>query len=205
MKSLKGTKTLENLAKAFAGESQARNKYEFFSKIARKEGHIHIAEIFEETALNERAHAKIFYNYIINGLKKGDSAIPVLVDTEYGFGIEDTLHNLKYAGNGENEETEIYPEFARIAKEEGFDQIAANFLSIAEVEKAHRNRYYSLYKSLKNNTLYKSPESKYWKCINCGYIYEGTEAPKLCPACLHPQGYFELLYELDSEISVANE
>lgn len=205
MKSLKGTKTLENLAKAFAGESQARNKYEFFSKIARKEGHIHIAEIFEETALNERAHAKIFYNYIINGLEKGDSAIPVLVDTEYGFGIEDTLHNLKYAGDGENEETEIYPEFARIAKEEGFDQIASNFLSIAEVEKAHRNRYYSLYKSLKNNTLYNSPESKYWKCINCGYIYEGTEAPKLCPACLHPQGYFELLYELDSEISVANE
>lgn len=202
---LTNTKTVENLAKAFAGESQARNKYDFFSGVAKKEGHIHISNIFSETALNEKAHAKVFYKYIVEGLDVGDVAIPVLVDTEYGFGFNTTLNNLKYAGEGEEAETHEYPEFAQVAKEEGFNDIAATFLNISEVEKSHRNRYFSLYRTLKNNQLYSSEETVYWKCINCGYIYEGKTAPKICPACKHPQGFFERLYELDSEIHVANE
>lgn len=202
---LENTKTVENLAKAFAGESQARNRYDFFSNVAKKEGYVHISNIFNETAINEKAHAKVFYKYIIEGLDIGESAIPVLVDTEYGFGYSTTLNNLKYAGEGEEEETIEYPKFAQIAKEEGFHDIAASFLNITEVEKAHRNRYFSLYRQLKNDMIFKADESVYWKCINCGYIFEGTTAPPNCPACKHPQGFFERLYELDSEIHVANE
>lgn len=205
MARLKNTKTVQNLAKAFAGESQARMKYDYFSKVAKDEGHVHISNIFSETALNEKEHAKLFFKYIVEGLDVGDEAIPVKIDTSYGFGFSKTLDNLKYAGDGEEEETKIYPEFARIAKEEGFADISATFLNITEVEKCHRNRYFSLYKSLKDNTLYKSNENKYWKCLNCGYIYEGDEAPILCPACKHPQGFFELLFELASEIHVAKE
>lgn len=203
MKSLKGTKTAENLAKAFAGESQARMRYEYFAKVAKEEKKGHISKIFTETAENEIEHAKIFYKYIINGLEPDEEAVAVHVDSDYPFGFKDTLHNLKYAGDGEDEETELYPAFAKVAEEEGFPEIAASFLNIAEVEKAHRNRYYYLHKELEAGTLYKSDEKEYWKCSNCGYIYYGEEAPKLCPACKHPQGYFERLYKPLDETHVA--
>lgn len=204
MKSLKDTKTIENLAKAFAGECQARLRYEMFAKIAKEEKLGHIYHIFTETAANEIEHAKIFYKYIINSEEPEKVAIPVEITAEYPFAKSDTLANLKYAGDGEDEETEMYPDFANIAEEEGFPEIAASFRNIAEVEKAHRNRYYALHKKLESSTLYKSTEKEYWKCTNCGYIYYGEEAPNLCPACKHPQGYFELLYKPLDETHVAN-
>ena len=138
---LKGSKTEQNLMKAFAGESQARNKYTYFASKAKKDGYEQIAAIFEETANNEKEHAKIFYKYLIEGLDPKEVAAEVLVDSTYPFGYSDTLHNLKYAGDGEDEEANMYPDFAEVAKEEGFPEIAASFLNITEVEKAHRNRY----------------------------------------------------------------
>lgn len=205
MKELKGTKTEKNLAKSFAGESQARMRYDYFAKIAKKEKYGHIAQVFDETAFNEIQHAKIFYKYITDGKEDIESALEVLVDMNYPFGYSDTKHNLKYAGDGEDEETEMYPEFAKVADEEGFPEIAASFRNIAEVEKAHRNRYYSLHKRLEDGTLFKSTEDRYWKCVNCGYIYDGDSAPLLCPACKHPQGYFKLLDRPESELSIAND
>lgn len=203
MKSLKGTRTAENLAKSFAGESQARMRYDYFSKVAKEEKQGHISRIFSETADNEKEHAKIFYKYLIEGLDPKEVAAEVRVDSTYPFGYSDTLHNLKYAGDGEDEEANMYPDFAEVAKEEGFPEIAASFLNITEVEKAHRNRYYFLHKALENNTLYKSDEKEYWKCVNCGYIYYGEEAPLICAACKHPQGYFERLYKPLSETHIA--
>lgn len=203
MKSLKGTKTIENLAKTFAGESQAKNRYEFFAKVAKEEKHGYISKVFTETAENEKEHAKIFYKYIVNSEKPKKTAIPVEITAEYPFGKSDTIDNLKYAADGENEETEMYPDFADIAEEEGFNDIAASFRNVTEVEKGHRNRYKALHDKLKAGTLYKSDEKEYWRCTNCGYIFYGEEAPKACPACEHPQGYFELLYKPLDETHVA--
>lgn len=192
MKSLKGTRTAENLLRAFAGESQARNRYTFYSTVARGEGHVQIANLFMETADNEKEHADIFFKFLNESLN-GEN---VEITAGYPVGIGDTKANLDSAAKGENDEwTHAYPEFARIAQEEGFETISNAFKKIAEIEKRHEARFVKLLGDLNNNQLYKKDKSVLWKCNNCGYIYEGVEAPKVCPACLHPQGYFELFVE----------
>jgi rubrerythrin len=192
MKSLQGTQTADNLAKAFAGESQARNRYTYYAKAADKEGHKHIASIFMETADNEKAHAKTFFNFLVEGLGKAH----IKVDTEYPVGYGNTKENLQYAAEGEKEEWgTAYPTFADTAKAEGFPEIEMAFRKIIEIETFHEKRYLDLLDRLKNNKLYKQDSSRKWKCRNCGYIYEGLEAPNICPACHHPQGYFEIMYD----------
>lgn len=192
MKSLVGTQTADNLAKAFAGESQARNRYTFYSKVADKEGHKQIAAIFMETADNERAHAKIFFDLLVQGLGKAH----IKVDADYPVGYGNTSENLQYAAEGEKEEWgTAYPSFADIAKQEGFPEVELAFRKILEIEKHHEQRYLDLKSSLDNGTLYKRESLQYWKCRNCGYIHMGEEAPKVCPACKHPQGYFEVMYD----------
>jgi rubrerythrin len=186
MKSLKGTKTEQNLLKAFAGESQARMRYDYFAKQAKKEGLEQIAAIFEETALNEKEHAKRFFKFLEGGMVEITAAYPAGV-------IGTTMENLKAAAEGENEEwTELYPMFADIAEEEGFKTVAAAFRMIAEVEKAHEARYLKLYKNLEEGMVFERDGVIVWKCRNCGYLHEGKKAPKTCPACLHPQAYFEI-------------
>ena len=189
MKSVKGTQTEKNLLKAFAGESQARMRYDYFAKQAKKEGLEQIAAIFEETALNEKEHAKRFFKFL-----EGEM---VEITATYPAGkIGTTLENLKSAADGENEEwTELYPHFADVADQEGFPQIAAAFRKIAEVEKAHENRYRKLYENLESGKVFKRNGKIVWKCRNCGYLHEGEEAPEVCPACLHPQSYFEIFVE----------
>ena len=185
MKSIKGTQTEKNLLKAFAGESQARMRYDYFAKQAKKEGLEQIAAIFEETALNEKEHAKRFFKFLEGGM--------VEITASYPAGkIGTTLENLKAAAEGENEEwTELYPHFADVAEQEGFKEVAVAFRKIAEVEKAHEERYRKLYENLDKGMVFKSNGKIVWKCRNCGYLHEGTEAPEVCPACLHPQSYFE--------------
>ncbi|SHE75511.1 rubrerythrin [Clostridium fallax] len=191
MKSLKGTKTADNLAKAFAGESQARNRYTFYASVARKEGYKQIEAVFLETADNERAHAKVFYDLLIKGL----GAVHINVNADYPIGLGTTEENLLYAAEGEKEEWgDAYPAFQKIAKEEGFPEVENAFKHILEVEKGHEQRYRDLLTSLKDNTLFKRDTNQYWKCRNCGFIYDGLEAPTVCPACKHPQGYFEIMY-----------
>jgi rubrerythrin len=186
MKSLKGTKTEQNLLKSFAGESQARMRYDYFAKQAKKEGLEQIAAIFEETALNEKEHAKRFFKFLEGGMVEITAAYPAGV-------IGTTMENLKAAAEGENEEwTELYPMFANIAEEEGFKTVAAAFRMIAEVEKAHEARYLKLYKNLDEGMVFERDGVIVWKCRNCGYLHEGKKAPKTCPACLHPQAYFEI-------------
>jgi rubrerythrin len=187
MKILKGTKTEQNLLKAFAGESQARMRYDYFAKQAKKEGLEQIAAIFEETSLNEKEHAKRFFKFLEGGM--------VEITTSYTAGIiGTTMENLKAAAEGENEEwTELYPMFADIAEEEGFKAVALAFRNIAEVEKAHEARYLKLYSNLENGKVFERDGVIVWKCRNCGYLHEGKKAPKTCPACLHPQSYFEIL------------
>ncbi len=186
MKSLKGTKTEQNLLKAFAGESQARMRYDYFAKQAKKEGLEQIAAIFEETALNEKEHAKRFFKFLEGGMVEITAAYPAGV-------IGTTMENLKAAAEGENEEwTELYPMFADIAEEEGFKTVAAAFRMIAEVEKAHEARYLKLHKNLDDGMVFERDGVIVWKCRNCGYLHEGKKAPKSCPACLHPQAYFEI-------------
>jgi len=186
MKSLKGTKTEQNLLKSFAGESQARMRYDYFAKQAKKEGLEQIAAIFDETALNEKEHAKRFFKFL-----EGN---PVEITATYPAGkIGTTLENLKAAAEGENEEwTELYPEFADIAEKEGFKEVATAFRMIAKVEAEHEKRYRTLYKNLEEGKVFERNGKIYWKCRNCGYVHEGEKAPKVCPACLHPQSYFEI-------------
>ncbi len=186
MKSLKGSKTEQNLLKSFAGESQARMRYDYFSKQAKKEGLEQISAIFAETALNEKEHAKRFFKFLEGG--------PVEITATYPAGvIGTTLQNLKAAAEGENEEwTALYPEFARIAEEEGFKEIATAYRMIAKVEKAHETRYSKLNKNLEEGRVFEREGVVIWKCRNCGYLHEGKKAPKVCPACLHPQSYFEI-------------
>jgi rubrerythrin len=188
-KSIKGTKTEKNLLAAFAGESQARNRYTYFASAARKEGFEQISSIFTETAENEKEHAKIFFQY----LEGGDTEITA----GYPAGmIKDTKSNLEAAAAGENMEwTTIYANFAKIAKDEGFPQIANSFKQIAEVEKFHESRYRKLVNNIINDEVFKRKSTIKWHCRNCGYVFEGTEAPKECPACKHPQAFYELLAE----------
>jgi len=189
MKSLKGTRTEQNLLKAFAGESQARMRYDYFAKQAKKEGLEQIAAIFDETALNEKEHAKRFFKFLEGGMVEITAAYPA-------GKIGTTMENLKAAAEGENEEwTELYPEFARIAEEEGFREVATCFKMIARVEKAHEERYRKLYNNLEAGRVFEREGKLVWKCRNCGYLHEGAKAPKMCPACLHPQSHFELKEE----------
>lgn len=184
--SIKGTQTEKNLLKAFAGESQARNRYQMFSKVADKEGYKQIAKFFLETAENERVHAEKFFSF----LEGGDLEITAV----YPAGkVGTTLENLKAAAMGENEEwTELYPEFSRIAKEEGFPKVAAAFDFIAKCEVEHENRYNKLAENIEKGLVFKKEESVRWKCDKCGYVHEGDSAPDVCPTCQHPQAHFEL-------------
>jgi len=173
---LKGSKTEENLLAAFAGESQARNKYTYFAKVAKKEGYVQISNIFEETAANEQEHAKVHFKYL--------------------KGIGDTIANLKAAVAGEHyEQAEMYPEFAKVAHEEGFEDIAKSFEEIGNVEKKHEERYQKLLKNIDDDKVFKKDKEVEWKCNNCGYVFVGKEAPEECPACKHPQAHFELRAE----------
>jgi rubrerythrin len=187
MKNLKGSKTEKNLLAAFAGESQARNRYTYFASKAKKEGYEQIAAIFQETADNEKEHAKRFFSFLQGGETEIMAAFPAGI-------IGSTPENLKAAASGENmEHTSIYPESARIAEEEGFKDVAFLFRKIADVEKHHEDRYLMLLKNVLENKVFKKDSATKWKCRNCGYIHEGAEAPEMCPACVHPRAHFELL------------
>lgn len=188
----KDTQTFKNLANAFAGESQARNRYTFFASVAKNEGHQYIQQVFESTADNEKEHAKAFYKLLVSHAK-GEIDV-IHVDADYPLVYKDTLANLKAAAEGEREEWEVaYSNFADIAEQEGFKDIAVIFRKIAEVEKHHMMRYQTLAEQVEKGTLYKKDKPTTWKCTNCGYVHEGSEAPELCPACQHPKGYFEEL------------
>jgi len=172
---LKGTKTEQNLMMAFAGESQARNKYNYYASQAKKEGYEQIAALFEETASNEKEHAKIWFKLLNGG------------------SVPNTLTNLKDAINGENYEwTDMYAKFAEDAKEEGFDHIAFLFTEVAKIEKEHEERYKNLFKNIENNEVFKKSEQKAWICRNCGHVHFGFDAPEVCPVCNHPKAYFEI-------------
>lgn len=188
-KSIKGTETEKNLLKAFAGESQARNRYTFFASVAKKEGLVQISQIFEETANQEKVHAKRFFKFL--------EGSDLEIQATYPAGkIGTTLENLRASAAGEEEEwTELYPEFARVAKEEGFPQVATAFELISVAEKQHGKRYKELADNLESGKVFRRNGSVVWRCIHCGYLHEAEEAPKACPACLHPQAYFELLNE----------
>ena len=186
---LKGSKTERNLLTAFAGESQARNRYTYFASQARKDGFIQIADIFEETANQEREHAKRFFSFLEGGEVEIQAAFPAGV-------IGATLDNLKAAAAGEHYEwTQMYSSFAQVAQEEGFGQVAALFTAIAVAEKQHEKRYLGLAANVEAGTVFKKEQEVVWRCRNCGYLHTGKEAPKLCPACAHPQAHFELLAE----------
>lgn len=186
MASLAGTKTEQNLLKAFAGESQARMRYDYFSKQAKKEGLEQISAIFAETALHEQQHAKRFFKFLEGNM--------VEITATYPAGkIGTTMENLKASAEGENEEwTELYPEFARVAEEEGFKDVAMAFKMIAKVEETHEARYRTLYNNLEEGKVFKRGDKVIWKCRNCGFVHEGTVAPNMCPACQHPQAHFEI-------------
>lgn len=192
MKTLKGTKTAENLLKAFAGESQARNRYSYYASQAKKEGYVQISNVFTETADNEKEHAKRFLK-LLNESLNGEM---VEITASYPVALGDTKANLLAAANGENEEwTSLYPEFAKVADEEGFPIVAAAFRNIAKVEAKHEARYKKLLANIENESVFKKEVPVLWKCNNCGFIYEGVGAPETCPACLHPKAYFEVFVE----------
>lgn len=192
MKTLKGTKTAENLLKAFAGESQARNRYTYYASQAKKEGYIQISNIFTETADNEKEHAKRFFK-LLNESMNGEA---VEINASYPVALGDTKANLEAAAKGENEEwTSLYPAFADVAEKEGFPIVAAVFRNIAKVEERHEARYKKLKNNMDTNSVFAKETPVLWKCANCGYIYEGTTPPKECPACAHPQSYFEVFVE----------
>jgi rubrerythrin len=186
---IKGSKTEQNLLKAFAGESQARNRYTFFASVAKKEGFEQISAIFLETAENEKEHAKIFFDHLEGG--------PVEITATYPAGkAGTTAENLLAAAEGEKEEWgTLYPEFAAVAKQEGFKAIAASFTEISDVEQEHERRYRKLLANVEKKQVFKREKTVKWHCRNCGYIHEGPEAPKTCPACKHPQAYYELWCE----------
>ena len=177
MANLKGSKTEANLLAAFAGESQARNKYTYYASKAKKDGYVQIADLFEETANQEKEHAKIWFKLLHDG-------------------IGDTLENLKDGAEGENYEwTNMYPEFAKVAKEEGFDHIAALFTMVADIEKAHEVRYKKLLANIENGVVFSKDGDVMWQCFNCGHLVFGKEAPMVCPVCQHPQSYFRVKAE----------
>jgi len=189
MSSIKGTQTEQNLLKAFAGESQARNRYTYFASKAKKEGYDQIAAIFEETAFQEKEHAKRFFSFLEGGELEITAAFPAGV-------VGPTLENLKAAAAGENcEHTELYPGFAKVAREEGFNAVAQIFDAICVAEKQHEKRYLDLAANIDAGKVFKKNSPVVWRCRNCGYLHEGDEAPQMCPACAHPQAYYELLGE----------
>ncbi len=189
MKSLKGSQTEKNVLTAFAGESQARNRYTYFASQAKKDGYIQISNIFSETADQEREHAKRFFNFLEGGEAEVAAAFPA-------GKIGTVAENLEAAAAGENYEwTSMYPGFAKVAREEGFEMVAKAFEAVSVAEKQHDKRYKALLANVKERKVFKREEPVLWRCLNCGYIYEGSEPPKACPACLHPQAYFELLGE----------
>lgn len=178
MKELKGTKTEKNLMEAFAGESQARNKYTYFASKAKKDGYVQIAALFEETANNEKEHAKMWFKLLEGG------------------GIKGTLDNLKAAAQGENDEwTDMYPRMAKEAREEGFDEIANMMEGVAAIEKEHEERYRKLLKNIEDKVVFSRDEECIWQCSNCGHICVGKQAPEVCPVCAHPQAYFQIKAE----------
>jgi rubrerythrin len=186
---LKGTRTEKNILTAFAGESQARNRYTYFAGQAKKEGFVQIADIFEETANQEKEHAKRLFKLLEGGEVEISAAFPSGV-------IGDTAANLEEAAGGENyEHTQMYPGFAQVAREEGFDAIADIFKAIAVAEKQHEKRYLALLANVKGGRVFKREKPVVWRCRNCGYLHQGIEAPEECPACAHPQAHFELLGE----------
>jgi rubrerythrin len=183
---LKGSQTEKNLLAAFAGESQARNRYSYFASQAKKEGYEQIAAIFEETANQEKEHAKREFKFLKGGEVEIAAAFPAGV-------IGNTMENLKAAAAGEHyETTQMYPEFADVAEKEGFTEIANVFRNIAVAEKRHEDRYLALAKNIADGAVFKRPKPVRWVCRNCGYVHEGPEAPGVCPACAHPQAHFEL-------------
>jgi rubrerythrin len=192
MSQIKGSETEKNLLKAFAGESQARNRYSFFASSAKKEGYEQISGIFQETSDNEREHAKIFFEYL-----ERSEGLPVQIIAEYPAGkIGKTEENLLAAANGEKEEWgKLYPHFEEIARKEGFKDIAESFKQIGEVEERHEARYRKLLENIKQKKVFKREGIMKWKCRNCGYVHEGKDAPKICPACKHPQAFYELFVE----------
>jgi len=184
---LKGTKTEHNLLTAFAGESQARNRYTFFASVAKKEGYEQIAAIFEDTANNEKEHAEMFFKQLEGGDVQIEAAYPAGV-------IADTATNLNAAADGERMEwTTLYQDFSKTAREEGLPKVAAVFTEIAEVEEQHEKRYRKLLQNVVDGKVFERDEVVSWRCRNCGYVHEGKSAPKVCPACLHAQAYYELL------------
>jgi len=189
MKSIKGTETEKNLLKSFSGESQARNRYTYFASAAKKEGYVQIADIFEETANQEKEHAKRFFKFLEGGALEITACFPA-------GKIGTTAENLLAAAQGEHEEhTQLYPGFAAVAKSEGFPEIAAAWLMISIAEKQHEKRYRDLLANLEGNRVFQREEAVTWRCRNCGYLHTGTAAPGQCPACVHPQAHFELLGE----------
>ena len=189
MNSVKGTKTEQNLLKAFAGEAQARNRYTFFAGKARKDGFEQIAAFFEETASQEKEHAKLFFKFLEGGMVEITASYPAGV-------IDSTANNLRAAADGENEEwTTLYPEFARVAEEEGFTEIAVAFKLVSTVEKRHEERYRKLLQNMENDEVFKRSGKMLWVCRNCGYVHYGEKAPELCPCCKHPKAFFELKAE----------
>ncbi|MCL2389412.1 MAG: rubrerythrin family protein [Elusimicrobia bacterium] len=185
-KSVKGTQTEKNLLKSFAGESQARTRYTYFAGVAKKEGYEQISAFFLETADNEKEHAKRFFKFLEGGEVEITASFPAGV-------IGTTVQNLKAAAHGENEEhSDLYPSFAKVAREEGFEDIATAWDFIASVEKHHEERYLKLLANIENNEVFKKSGDIMWKCRNCGYVYKSAAAVELCPACLHPQAYQEL-------------
>jgi rubrerythrin len=188
-KSIRGTQTEKNLLKAFAGESQAKNRYTFYAKQAKKEGFEQIAAIFSETALNEESHAKTFFRFLEGG--------PVEITATYPCNtIGTTADNLKASAEGEQEEwSQLYPEFGKVATEEGFPRVAIAFRLIASIEKHHENRFRKLLTNLEKNRVFEKDDKTYWVCRKCGYIHYGVKALQMCPACNHPIGYFEVMQE----------
>lgn len=188
-KSIKGSQTEQNLLKSFAGESQARNRYEFFSSVARKEGYEQIANIFQETALQEKEHAKRFFNFLEGGVLEINAGYPAGI-------IGTTKENLKAAAEGEHEErTDIYPQFAEVARKEGFAEIATAFKLIAKVETEHERRYMKLLQNISEDSVFIKKGKVWWKCLNCGYVYESAKALETCPACLHPKAFMQIREE----------
>ncbi len=189
MKKLQGSKTAKNLMAAFAGESQARNRYTYFSSKARKDGFVQIGDIFEETANQEREHAKRLFKLMDGGEQEITGSFP--------FGtIGETRDNLIASAAGENHEwTDMYPSFAKIAREEGFENVAKVFESIAVAEKQHEKRYLALAANIEKCAVFEKDKAVVWRCLNCGYTHKGNKAPEVCPACAHPQAHFEVLVE----------
>ncbi|CAG34923.1 rubrerythrin [Desulfotalea psychrophila] len=189
MPKIQGTRTEQNLLKSFAGESQARNRYTYFASIARKEGYVQIGDIFEETSNQEKEHAKRFFKFLEGGNVEITASFPA-------GRLGNTSDNLLAAAEGEFEEhSSLYPGFAKIASEEGFEEIAAAWLAISVAEKQHEKRYRDLLANIKSSQVFERATEQSWRCRNCGYIHHGTQAPELCAACLHPKAHFEILGE----------